>query len=455
LTGKYTLPDFLVRNIPPYRSAAALILLTGLLGIVFKNPEISSLSLIFLSYYLVSIKYCLSGKNRQTLVLLVLCVTIYHITAFLNSYLIELPGVRPDSLSFLADAQDHVEVGEFSLFIDYEFYTNLLGLLYYAFGVSYYLGSEISVLALTISLLVLDRILKELDVDRARNVFILMCALLPSTVIIGTSPMREASQLLLLQTTVLFAILTIKNNSLGYFMLAVVSALTFGMFHKAMLFVGVIATFIVLVLWVKKYSRVLSYKHVIFGVVLLGGLILAVGMLVFATKSGSSHLNLREFRIPKLLMVIQKYRDYIDSTGEPNTAYGIIFKYDTVWESISSLFRVYVYYLFYPVYIKGAVSLKEIYAVFETWLRLGLFGLILYHTRWVTTRLDERHYLVLVLYLLMTFIWSLGTTNYGQAIRHHVLSNWLLIVLLASCLAASVNDEDGASTGWRGLWNKL
>jgi len=73
----------------------------------------------------------------------------------------------------------------------------------------------------------------------------------------------------------------------------------------------------------------------------------------------------------------------------------------------------------------------------------------------VTTRLDERHYLVLVLYLLMTFIWSLGTTNYGQAIRHHVLSNWLLIVLLASCLAASVNDEDGASTGWRGLWNKL
>jgi len=51
----------------------------------------------------------------------------------------------------------------------------------------------------------------------------------------------------------------------------------------------------------------------------------------------------------------------------------------------------------------------------------------------MTPRQEKRDYLLLVLYLLMTMVWSLGTTNYGQAIRHHILSNWLLIVLAAGC----------------------
>jgi hypothetical protein len=29
----------------------------------------------------------------------------------------------------------------------------------------------------------------------------------------------------------------------------------------------------------------------------------------------------------------------------------------------------------------------------------------------------------------MTFLWAIGTVNYGTSIRHHVLTNWIIIIL--------------------------
>jgi hypothetical protein len=37
--------------------------------------------------------------------------------------------------------------------------------------------------------------------------------------------------------------------------------------------------------------------------------------------------------------------------------------------------------------------------------------------------------LLLVIYFSMTFLWAIGTVNYGTSIRHHVLTNWIIIIL--------------------------
>jgi len=29
----------------------------------------------------------------------------------------------------------------------------------------------------------------------------------------------------------------------------------------------------------------------------------------------------------------------------------------------------------------------------------------------------------------LTFLWAMETINYGQAIRHHVITNWIIIIL--------------------------
>ena len=37
--------------------------------------------------------------------------------------------------------------------------------------------------------------------------------------------------------------------------------------------------------------------------------------------------------------------------------------------------------------------------------------------------------LMLILYFSMTFMWALGTTNYGTAMRHHMLSWWIIVIV--------------------------
>ena len=36
--------------------------------------------------------------------------------------------------------------------------------------------------------------------------------------------------------------------------------------------------------------------------------------------------------------------------------------------------------------------------------------------------------LMLILYFSMTFMWAMGTTNYGTALRHHTVSWWILVI---------------------------
>ena len=37
--------------------------------------------------------------------------------------------------------------------------------------------------------------------------------------------------------------------------------------------------------------------------------------------------------------------------------------------------------------------------------------------------------LMLILYFSITFMWALGTTNYGTAMRHHMLSWWIIVII--------------------------
>jgi hypothetical protein len=71
----------------------------------------------------------------------------------------------------------------------------------------------------------------------------------------------------------------------------------------------------------------------------------------------------------------------------------------------------------------------DVYGVAESLLRLLLitFSIISwYRTDGVQHRIWG---LLLVIYFSMTFLWALGTVNYGTSIRHHILTNWIIIIL--------------------------
>ena len=47
---------------------------------------------------------------------------------------------------------------------------------------------------------------------------------------------------------------------------------------------------------------------------------------------------------------------------------------------------------------------------------------------------DYRIWILLGLYFGLTLLWNVGTTNHGQALRHHFMTDWVLILCWAMVL---------------------
>jgi len=48
---------------------------------------------------------------------------------------------------------------------------------------------------------------------------------------------------------------------------------------------------------------------------------------------------------------------------------------------------------------------------------------------------------LLILYFVVTAMWSLGTTNYGQAFRHNSITDWILAIVLVIGIKAVFYKE--------------
>jgi hypothetical protein len=89
---------------------------------------------------------------------------------------------------------------------------------------------------------------------------------------------------------------------------------------------------------------------------------------------------------------------------------------------------IFLYYMLTPfpwqvrtlldVYAFGEVILRVVclIAIFRMWRRGGPV-----HPQFVT--------LLMLVYFSMAFLWAAGTTNYGTATRHHMVHQWILLLL--------------------------
>ncbi|MBT5558883.1 MAG: hypothetical protein HOJ88_03245, partial [Proteobacteria bacterium] len=50
---------------------------------------------------------------------------------------------------------------------------------------------------------------------------------------------------------------------------------------------------------------------------------------------------------------------------------------------------------------------------------------------------DRKYILLALVYFSLSFTWSIGTTNHGQAFRHHMMTDWILVLAAVACLSHS------------------
>ena len=390
--------------------------------------------LLLMLSFLIIIKSQKLWKDRNFTFALCFVISMHHLIAIINTYVFTFRGADADALRFNRLAIVWAKNGKLAFSIGHELYQQFLGIFYRIFTPSHFFGEELSILAFLFSCLVLIKLLQLVELEKYQIPIILLYGLLPANLVICSVTLRESYQILFFMLSLYYGIKYYFISGMRYFMLFIFSALMMALLHKGLILYTFFLMFLFF-LWafkkkpddrIKK-SNFLKKKFVFAGVILL---------IIFGTFILNKYFNFKGFEAIKHifsgdpLRYVSRYREnllFVWGSGA-RANYGIMLDTSSIGGFIKSGALIYLYYLFAPFPWQIANWL-DFYAFTESILRLILIIFsfnFLYHAKDFKRDVGG---LLLIVYLSMTLLWSVGTVNYGTSIRHHLLTNWIVFAL--------------------------
>ena len=290
-----------------------------------------------------------------------------------------------------------------------------------SFGPQIFLGQTLTVLAFSLAVLALLWFLEWLDTRHSLYVTCAVSAwtLFPAELIYGSVTAREAFMTLALMLAVASFWWLFATNRLRFFWLGAFWLCVLGLFHQIMLVYAVVVVIAVGSLWLIR-SELLTgrVKLLCLLVVFLAALLLLASLLYLPVAQSEYYVDMLK---GSWVDAMRLYRGWVNSSA-PNTQYLLEGEFTGWFSAVGGLSLSYAFYLLGPFH--GDLS------SISTWVLL-VQALI----RWFGIPLmvilcarDKRFLLLGLIYFSLSFTWSVGTTNHGQAFRHHMMTDWLLII---------------------------
>jgi hypothetical protein len=394
--------------------------------------------LIFLSFYII-IKFHKKWKDNILTFALCIVLAMHHVIALTNTYLFVIHGADVDAVSFQRLAVEWAANGKLSVTVGAEFYQQLLGIFYRIFNSSHLFGEELSIIAFLFSCLVLIKLINLINLKKYQVGLLLIFGLLPTTLVLCSVTLRESYQILFFMLAVYWGLRFHLEPIKGAMIFCVSSALIMGLFHKALI-LYMLFLLPVLFLWFpkqvssspdsrwrfprKRFIIVSAMLILIIGILIIGVLLEIQGLEVLASIfSGKGLKSAVDYRT----------RLMFEMAPDARANYGIMLDTSSLGSLIKTTSLAYIYYLFAP-FPWQVTNWFDVYAFVESLLRFVLiaFSIIsLYRAEGMKRCIWG---LLLVIYFSMTFLWAMGTVNYGTSIRHHLLANWIIVLLGGSGL---------------------
>jgi len=389
--------------------------------------------LILLSFYIV-IGFRKKWKDDNLTFALCFILAMHHVMALINTYLFTIHGADADAVRFHRLAVEWVGSGKLSITVGAEFYQQLLGIFYRIFSPSHLFGEELSIIAFLFSCLVLVKLIDLVNLKKYQVGLLLMFGLLPTNLVLCSVTLRESYQILFFMLAIYWGLRFHLDPIKGAMILCIVSALIMGFFHKALI-LYMLFLLPLLFLWFPKQVsgspdsrwRFSRKRFVVIGAIL----ILIIVILIIGVLSEIQGLEaLASLFSGRGLKFAVDYRTILMFEVAPDARanYGIMLDTSSLGPLIKTTFLAYIYYLFAP-FPWQITNWLDVYAFAESLLRfiLIIFSLIYWYKAEGVKRCLGG--LLLIIYFSMTFLWSVGTVNYGTSIRHHMLTNWIIIIL--------------------------
>jgi hypothetical protein len=350
-------------------------------------------------------------------------LALHQSIAFINLYWFTTLGAGGDAIGFHRGGAALALSGEFIIGLGGAFYENILGTLYSLFGISHMLGQQFSLLAFAVSCILLIKTLSLLKLSYYRVPILFAFGALPSMVFLGSITLRETYQVLFFMLTTYFGIkMHMKggvNRDLVFF---IISALAMGLFHKALIIFSVFLVILFMIWSLRPTSNLWHIKKLRLIAVFVIPVVL--GCIVGLTEMGLSGSAVAMLKDMDVFEAIQVYRDRTPTT---RATYDVTIDLSSIFTIVYSSFLMFGNYLFAPVPWR-IENILDLYASIETILRMVLIYYSVKH--WNKAYGQQRRLLglMLILFFSMSFMWAMGTTNYGTAMRHNLLTWWILFI---------------------------
>jgi hypothetical protein len=367
-------------------------------------------------------------ENKKLFWTLFFIILAHNVISIINVYFYLLFGW--DAAGFHQHAWQNAALTggiKFALFA--KFYIYILSV-FYKICASKFFGQEISVLFFTMSCVIFIKFQKLIGIKKHRAFSLLLFGLAPAYLFWGSVTLREPLELFFIMLAVYSGIhfRLVDSKKILYFCMMIFSSLIFGAFHWALpLFIPLLI--LILLFWPLNGIK----KEWLLSVFVLL-LIIFVGIYLLFVYADLLPMDLHELVKAALcgdLVRVALHRIQVfqraNGSGVARTAYLIVLDFTSFISIIKSMFMLVSHYLFGP-FPWAIRSLVELLLMFYAWVRMAfLIGFI------IAIKLTQRAkrqvlILMLIVYLTLAVLYALGTANYGTALRHQMLTDWILFL---------------------------
>ncbi len=428
-----------------------------------------NLILILLSYGLI---YLLKRKfDHQSILLLFGILTFHHVVAYLYAFYLSTPPNELDHISFIQLAGVCAKTGYCGYFGEH-LYANYLAKVMF-FGQSVYIVYLVNVLFFVVSLYYILAIADEIKLEGNRRLFTFIYGMWPSVVYFTTLGYRETFELYLLIAGVYYGLAGSRADSFIKMFVSMILLYVMGIFHmKGLTYLSPLL-FLILMSYKFSFSFISVAKKLSLVVVMAVAVYFSQGMYAGYlngvskaehTSKQTVHVDATSAAKPDSLskpvekeplsgnrLLFENNKDaWLEAKNYPDAEPGIIdtfmrkvtfYRASLSWVRVPNTLYlgeisdssipafIFTYFLEYLEYLSSPFifqvnSSLSLLAYLESLVRVLLFVSAL-----VLVKRFPQARVLFVIYLATTAMWTLGIVSFGAGIRHHVQTNWILVLL--------------------------
>ena len=318
-----------------------------------------------------------------------------------------------------------------------QLYKQFLSLFALVLGTSSFFFSCLVISIFAISIIYFLKICVLLNIRVLSGWIIIFFGGIPGFLLITILPYREIFMILFLMISLYYGFKFRLENKILYLTISVISIIFFGLFHYATM---AMAPFIFLLVIFFPASTHFSLRKkipiIVFISIALIGVILS-GIDDYLISNGNIGHVFDLFRSETtyqgraLSGFIHKINSHLDVLRiiPGNGNYFWLLDSTSFLSLAKSFLQGMIYYMFKP-FIWEVKSLSSLVLSLEGILRFTLIVFsIIFIFKAENNKFRILYILMLIIYFFIETIWALGTSNAGTASRHHIIAQWIVIML--------------------------